>query len=627
MEASDKKKRLITSFAKEEQQAQYFIPPFWICILQICQKYIFFFWKQYYKMKNLPSLFMHIFVLIFKHNVPTRLFPKPLAFLRTGKKKHLIGPMALLVKGLGLFNDAYQLFVMNMVNVVMEDRYGNAYKSRETLVSTSVFIGAVLGQVIIGALADQLGRRLMMILSCSLLIIGGILCTTAVPTDSSESSVSLVWWLIIARLILGFGIGAEYPLAAASASEQSVDKPKERGPNVAMVFSLQGLGNFLAAFSANLLCQLYARNQPYENENLNIIWRTLFFIGTVPCIGSLINIQFKWEQNKKKKKKGIFYFRMKMQESKAFSKGANASQNWHQHLTIQDKYKLIGKFYWKELLGTSVAWFLFDVVFYAQGIFSDSVLSTVSSNGNDSDDLVDVSLKNVFLALDKNKSKNKIPKGALPGYFVAVATINSIGRRRMQIQGFVIMAILFLLIGIIWDTIKKQLVLFVILYALTFFFSNFGPNTTTFVLPVEIFPTQIRGTCHGIAAASGKLGAVVGAAMFNPLKDAYGSNVTFIFCGIVSILGALVTFFLIFDGPEDPQILDDQFFSNVTQVPELHDKIKHKIEYKGGGSEDDKTKLLLADDRAAQLGIETDKMTSITIRGASMITDDEPDQR
>jgi PHS family inorganic phosphate transporter-like MFS transporter len=51
---------------------------------------------------------------------------------------------------------------------------------------------------------------------------------------------------------------------------------------------------------------------------------------------------------------------------------------------------------------------------------------------------------------------------------------------------------------------------FVVLYGLTFFFANFGPNSTTFIVPAEIFPARLRSTCHGISAASGKLGAIVG---------------------------------------------------------------------------------------------------------------------
>ncbi|KAK9289129.1 hypothetical protein L1049_017602 [Liquidambar formosana] len=49
------------------------------------------------------------------------------------------------------------------------------------------------------------------------------------------------------------------------------------------------------------------------------------------------------------------------------------------------------------------------------------------------------------------------------------------------------------------------------MYSLTFFFANFGPNATTFVVPAEIFPARLRSTCHGISAAAGKAGAMVGA--------------------------------------------------------------------------------------------------------------------
>lgn len=44
--------------------------------------------------------------------------------------------------------------------------------------------------------------------------------------------------------------------------------------------------------------------------------------------------------------------------------------------------------------------------------------------------------------------------------------------------------------------------------------SNFGPNTTSFVIPGEIYPAEVRATCHGLSAASGKLGAAAGAYFF-----------------------------------------------------------------------------------------------------------------
>ena len=54
-------------------------------------------------------------------------------------------------------------------------------------------------------------------------------------------------------------------------------------------------------------------------------------------------------------------------------------------LTFFDKLKLMSKNYFGKIFGVSISWFLFDVVFYAQGIFSDSVLNAINNEGNDDD--------------------------------------------------------------------------------------------------------------------------------------------------------------------------------------------------------------------------------------------------
>lgn len=51
---------------------------------------------------------------------------------------------------------------------------------------------------------------------------------------------------------------------------------------------------------------------------------------------------------------------------------------------------------------------------------------------------------------------------------------------------------------------------FVIVYGMTYLFSNWGANTSTFIIPSEAFPTRIRATAHGLSAAAGKIGATVG---------------------------------------------------------------------------------------------------------------------
>ncbi|KAJ1908645.1 hypothetical protein IWQ60_011604, partial [Tieghemiomyces parasiticus] len=77
---------------------------------------------------------------------------------------------------------------------------------------------------------------------------------------------------------------------------------------------------------------------------------------------------------------------------------------------------------------------------------------------------------------------------------------------------------------------------------------NFGPNTTTFIYPSEVFPTRFRTTSHGLSAASGKLGAIVAQAGFSQLRDIGGTNafvphIIQIFA-IFMLIGFGFTFFL-----------------------------------------------------------------------------------
>lgn len=94
-------------------------------------------------------------------------------------------------------------------------------------------------------------------------------------------------------------------------------------------------------------------------------------------------------------------------------------------------------------------------------------------------------------------------------------------------QGFAVLAVLFIIMGFAYDTLNSSAVgirAFVFLYCLCNFFSNFGPNSTVGVTPGEAFPTRYRSTAHGISAASGKFGAVIAQVGFARLKDIGGEN-------------------------------------------------------------------------------------------------------
>jgi PHS family inorganic phosphate transporter-like MFS transporter len=151
---------------------------------------------------------------------------------------------------------------------------------------------------------------------------------------------------------------------------------------------------------------------------------------------------------------------------------------------------------------------------------------------------------------------------ALPGYFVAIYFINRLGRKKMAIQGFFFMGVLCLILAIFWDDLQDQTVLFIILYGLTLFFANFGPNTATFVLPTEMYPTPIRSTCHGFSAACGKAGAAIGSFGFSiwVADESFGYDGAFYtFCAI-AFVSIPLTWFCVFDNDLPIEEMDAEFY-------------------------------------------------------------------
>lgn len=107
--------------------------------------------------------------------------------------------------------------------------------------------------------------------------------------------------------------------------------------------------------------------------------------------------------------------------------------------------------------------------------------------------------------------------GAIPGYWVTVATVDFIGRKPIQIMGFTMLTVLFIIIGFAYDKLLHSHNGLLALYVLAQFFFNFGPNATTFIVPGECFPTRYRSTSHGLSAAAGKVGAIIAQCVFGPL--------------------------------------------------------------------------------------------------------------
>ena len=63
------------------------------------------------------------------------------------------------------------------------------------------------------------------------------------------------------------------------------------------------------------------------------------------------------------------------------------------------------------------------------------------------------------------------------------------------------------------------------------------------MLPSMTFSPSCRSTLNGISAASGKVGAVLGASLFEPAANSFGNNIVLIICSGLSLLGAIMTWY------------------------------------------------------------------------------------
>jgi MFS transporter, PHS family, inorganic phosphate transporter len=162
----------------------------------------------------------------------------------------------------------------------------------------------------------------------------------------------------------------------------------------------------------------------------------------------------------------------------------------------------------KILLGTAGSWFFLDIAFYGLGLNNSIILGAIGYTGGG----------NVYQTFYRTALGNLILvcAGALPGYWASVATLDTLGRKPIQLVGFAMLTALFVVIGFAYNVLPTN-GLFA-LYVIAQFFFNFGPNVTTFIVPGECFPTRYRSTSHGISAATGKLGAVVSQVVFGPLR-------------------------------------------------------------------------------------------------------------
>jgi PHS family inorganic phosphate transporter-like MFS transporter len=396
------------------------------------------------------------------------------------------------VSGMGFFTDAYDLFVIGIVVVLLKPEWG--------LSTTQV---SLLNSVTLAASAFA-------------------------PN---------FWFLLVCRAVLGVGIGGDYPVSATIMSEYSGQRT--RGKMVGLVFAMQGAGLLVGPLlAAGLLA---------SGLSDDIVWRVLLAFGALPGLA-------------------VFYLRRQIHETPRFALAGGAADEAEAAIRAATKspappaggseqaataaaaaaapagesaarvpqgalegFAILARhrrmLLW--LIGTAGAWALLDFCYYGNSISTPEILALLNPGASLlHNTLVQLGIFAVF---------------AVPGYLAAILLLDRAGRRKIQLLGFGMMALAFGLIGLI-PAVSVYAVPFILLYGASYFFTEFGPNTTTFVYPAEIFPVHVRTTAHGLSAGAGKLGAFAGAYLFPVLlASSLGIRLAEIVAAAVALAGLVLT--------------------------------------------------------------------------------------
>lgn len=335
---------------------------------------------------------------------------------------------------------------------------------------------------------------------------------------------------------MGLGIGGDYPLSATISSEFAATAI--RGRMMTAVFASQGWGQLSAALVSLSVITAFKQqivDDPADYAHyIDFCWRLLIGLGAIPG-GVALYFRLTLPETPR------FSFDVERNISQAVSDidavlgtgkyvGEIHSSNSKVNAPVASRRDFIAHFSKMEnakvLFGCAWSWFALDVAFYGLGLNSSIILAAINygapaagytgtASEKRFDTLRNLSIGNIILSV----------AGLIPGYWVTFLFIDTWGRKPIQLMGFIMLTITLSCMGFGFFQLRDNAPgAFVALYCLTNFFQNFGPNTTTFIVPGEIFPTRYRSTAHGITAASGKFGAIIAQIMAFQLKDIGGKN-------------------------------------------------------------------------------------------------------
>lgn len=439
---------------------------------------------------------------------------------------HLAGPplsaMQWLVWSLataGKFFEGLIVFMGGIALPLVAEQF-NMSSTEKGFVTAATLFGILLGALFLGGLADRWGRKPVFIGEMVLLAAALVLASLSTSTTM----------LVSCLFVIGLALGADYPTAHLVISESI--PAAIRGRLVLGAFSFQALGALLATAVAAVLLSM----EPDLNS-----WRQFYLLPVLPVLMVVWGRLFLPESSHWLVSRGRYNTAEKQLRrllNRADIELLRVEMAEEGHIEPRHGWQDLFRGKWQRAtILASIPWFLQDISTYGIGIFTPVIIAAtfgMESNGH----TVASVIHNDMLGA---KGAALVDVGFLIGIAGAIALADRWGRIPLQILGFIgcALGLVIAAAGSAGGTTNVPVVIigFFVFQLMT----NLGPNAQTYLLAGEVFPTKLRGLGAGIAAATGKVGAVLTAFLFPELLKTLGTERLLPILAITSLVGALIT--------------------------------------------------------------------------------------
>jgi sugar porter (SP) family MFS transporter len=378
------------------------------------------------------------------------------------------------------------------------------------VITSWVTLGAMVGALVAGWMADRLGRRLTIVAAAVLFIVGALI----------ESVAPGAYILVVGRLLVGFGVGVASVAAPLYAAELA--PTRVRGRMVSLYQLAITMGIFVAYFADYLLIN-------------GDQWRIMLGISAVPGILLIVAIlplpdSPRW-----------YVTQGRHDEAQVALQKVEPGVDIDDELTaIEELNALEATGTWREVfarrwrrplvIGISLAFLqqltgINAVIYYADKIFAAAGFSSPTSQSLAT--LLAIGAVNVVAT------------------FIAVAWVDRFGRKPLLMIGSVGMGVSLVVVGAAFEVLGHQkhtsgtsAAGVVTLIALVVFIASFafslGPVVWTIIN--EIYPSHLRGKAVAVATAANWFAAWLVAQFFLSLVDLITEAGTFwLFAGFCVI--------------------------------------------------------------------------------------------